>query len=139
MPAVKFRGVDTQSPLDTASHQNLPLNAVHEFVLRMFPDGRELWTVAEILSACSRAYDTPGDLTWNTGKIRNAINALRARREEFPDCEFRELTATSGYRYPPESCRLIVREVINGRLPKNFQPKRDEKRDENSTKTLNAA
>lgn len=131
--------MDSSTPPEHANEHAkssaLPLNAVHEFVLRMFPDGRELWTVTEILCAAQREYEAAEDLSWNTGKIWRAITVLRARRGEFPDFEFREFTSSSGYRYPPDSCRLIVREVINGRLPKNFQPKRDE----NGIKTPNEA
>lgn len=88
----------------------------------MFPDGREIWTVAEILTTARQVYSDPDDLPWNSAKIYRAVVVLRQRCIDFPNLPpFEELPSSQGYRYPPASCRLIVREVINGTLPKKFQ------------------
>lgn len=103
---------------------NPPLNAVHDFVTRLFPDNSGSWSVSEMMRVVEPLYCHPDDVKINRDGFYDAIDRLTRRKEEFPSADAIEcIPARGGYRYPPRSCRLIVREMIRGRLPKDFRQK----------------
>ncbi|HEY0075923.1 MAG TPA: hypothetical protein VGB77_17605 [Abditibacteriaceae bacterium] len=103
------------------SNTSPTLNAIHDFVTRMFPDESGQWTVTEMVAATKLQYNADGDLRINVSQFRSAIRALRRRKSEFAKAEtIEEIPCPDATRYPPASCRLILRTVIRGRLPKNL-------------------
>ncbi|RYX84183.1 hypothetical protein EON83_10835 [bacterium] len=99
------------------------LNPVHEFVCGVFPDDSGSWTIAEMVRISESLYCSPHeDVKITRSKFYDAVDRLNERSTQFEQADkITVIPSRDGYRYPATSCRLILREVIRGQLPKSRQ------------------
>ncbi|RYG53832.1 hypothetical protein EON80_32320 [bacterium] len=121
-----------KASLPTPDPSTPSLNSVHEFVRGVFPDDSGTWTMTEMVRVAEDLYNASGDLSITRTKFYDAVERLSTRSTQFEDADkITVIPSKDGYRYPAASCRLILREVIKGRLPISRQLP-----DQNPTKTL---